>query len=86
MANVAVSPASIVLSSFWQIRDLYVAPDDRRHGVGRGLVDAVVGDARAVGAARVSLQTEVGNARALALYRSAGFEVVDEVTMLNLPL
>lgn len=86
MANVAVSPASIVLSSYWQIRDLYVAPDHRRHGVGRGLVDAVVGDARAVGAARVSLQTEVGNDRALALYRSAGFEVVDELTMLNLSL
>ena len=38
------------------------------------------------GAARVSLQTEVGNDRALALYRSAGFEVVDELTVLNLML
>ena len=44
----------------------------------------VVADARAAGAARVSLQTEVGNERALALYRDAGFEVVDELTMLNL--
>ena len=39
-----------------------------------------------LGAARVSLQTEVGNDRALALYRSAGFEVVDGLTMLNLSL
>jgi ribosomal protein S18 acetylase RimI-like enzyme len=86
MANVVVSPASIVLSLYWQLRDLYVAHDHRRVGVGRVLVDTVVADARAAGAARVSLQTEVGNDRALALYRSAGFEVVDELTMLNLTL
>ena len=54
--------------------------------MGRALVDAVVADARAAGAARISLQTEVGNDRALALYRSVGFEVVDELTMLNLML
>ena len=86
MANVVVSPASIALSLYWQLRDLYVAPDHRRQGVGRALVDAVVADARAAGAARISLQTEVGNDRALALYRDAGFEVVDELTMLNLTL
>ena len=86
MANVVVSPASMALSLFWQLRDLYVAPDHRRQGVARALVDDVVADARAAGAARISLQTEVGNDRALALYRSAGFEVVDELTMLNLML
>jgi ribosomal protein S18 acetylase RimI-like enzyme len=86
MANVVVSPASMVLSLYWQLRDLYVAPAHRRVGVGRALVDTVVADARAAGAARVSLQTEVGNDRAVALYRSAGFEVVDELTLLNLTL
>lgn len=86
MANVAVAPASIVLSLFWQLRDMYVAPGHRHHGVGRALLDVVVGDARSAGAARVSLQTEVGNDRALALYRSAGFDVVTELTMLNLSL
>jgi ribosomal protein S18 acetylase RimI-like enzyme len=84
MANVAISPASMVLSLFWQLRDLYVAPDHRRQGVARALVDVVVADAQAAGAARVSLQTEVGNDRALAVYQSAGFEVVTELTMLNL--
>ena len=86
MANVVVSPASMALSLFWQLRDLYVAPDRRRQGVGRALVDAIVADARAAGAARIGLLTEVGNDRALALYRSVGFEVVDELTMLNLML
>ncbi len=86
MANVAVSPASMVLSLFWQLRDLYVAPEHRRQGVGRALLDVVVADARAAGAARISLQTEIGNDRAVALYRSAGFEVVSDLTMLNLML
>ena len=86
MANVVVSPASMVLSLYWQLRDVYVAPDHRRQGAGRALLDVVVADARAAGAARVSLQTENGNDRALALYRNAGFEVVSELTMLNLML
>ena len=86
MANVAVSPASMVLSVFLQLRDLYVAPEHRRQGVGRALLDVVVADARAAGAARISLQTEVGNDQAVALYLSAGFEVVSELTMLNLML
>ena len=86
MANVAVSPASMVLSMFWALRDLYVPPDHRQQGVGRAIVDVVVADAKQAGAARVSLQTEVGNDRAMALYRGAGFEVVSELTMLNLML
>jgi ribosomal protein S18 acetylase RimI-like enzyme len=86
MATVIVSPASLALSTYWQLRDLYVAPEHRRVGAGRALVDAVVAEARAAGATRVGLQTEVGNARAVALYRSAGFEVVDELTLLNLTL
>lgn len=86
MANVVVSPASMVLSLYWQLRDLYVAHDQRQVGVGRTLVDTVVAEARAAGAARVTLQTEVGNDGAVSLYRSAGFDVVDELTLLNLPL
>jgi ribosomal protein S18 acetylase RimI-like enzyme len=63
-----------------------VASDHRQVGVGRSLVDAVVAESRATGAARITLQTEVGNDGAVSLYRSAGFDVVDELTLLNLPL
>ena len=86
MANVAVSPASMVLSVFWQLRDLYVAPDHRRRGVGRALVDVVVADARAAGPASIDPQTGSATTGPLTLYRSAGFEVVSELTMLNLML
>ena len=34
----AVVPASLTLSVFWLVRDLYVAPDRRRRGVGARLV------------------------------------------------
>ncbi|MCY7373937.1 MAG: GNAT family N-acetyltransferase, partial [Spirochaetaceae bacterium] len=50
MATAAVSPASLSLSLFWALRDLFVTPEHRRGGVGRALVDAVAADARAGGA------------------------------------
>lgn len=86
MATVAVSPASLSLSLFWALRDLFVAPEHRRAGVGRVLVDTVAADARAGGAVRVGLQTEVDNHAAVSVYRDAGFEEVTGLTTLILPL
>jgi GNAT superfamily N-acetyltransferase len=82
----AVMPASLTLGTAWLIRDLYVVPARRRGGVASALLDFVVGDARAAGARRVSLQTETGNAAALALYAAAGFRPVAGLELLNLPL
>ena len=82
MALVLVSPASQRLAVYWQLRDLFVAPQHRRTGVGRAVVTAVVDGARAAGALRVALQTESGNAPAQALYHQMGFEdVTGFVTM-----
>lgn len=86
MATVVVSPASQSLSVFWALRDLFVAPDHRRAGVGRALVDSIAADARARGAVRVGLQTEADNHAALSVYRAAGFEEVAGLTTLLLPL
>jgi ribosomal protein S18 acetylase RimI-like enzyme len=82
----AVSPASLRLSTFWMVRDLFVSPDHRRAGAARALLDHVVTQARAAGALRVSLQTEPDNAAALALYAEAGFRPVQGLTTLALPL
>lgn len=43
-------------------------------GLGRLMLDALVGHAREVGAAVLLLEVRVGNEPALRLYRSAGFE------------
>jgi ribosomal protein S18 acetylase RimI-like enzyme len=67
------SAATGSLSELWSLRDLYVSADHRGQGVGRALVLRVRDDARAAGAPRLVLQTEVDNVAALALYRGLGF-------------
>ncbi len=83
---VAPCPASLTLREFWFIRDLYVAPDQRRRGVARQLLAAVRAGAVAAGAIRLSVQTEVDNHRARELYRAAGFAPVTGLDHLMLPL
>jgi ribosomal-protein-alanine N-acetyltransferase len=55
------------------ILNLAVHPDARRGGTGRALVEHVVEDATANGAASVTLEVRHDNAAALGLYRSLGF-------------
>ncbi|MBP0593360.1 GNAT family N-acetyltransferase [Paraburkholderia sp. LEh10] len=57
---------------------LFVARDHRRSGIARRLVAAAIEQARAMGLTRIALNTDAANAGAIALYRSAGFEAVDE--------
>lgn len=51
-----------------------VAPAWRRHGVGRDLLRRGYGWAEALGLRKISLNVRSGNAAAIALYRSEGFE------------
>jgi GNAT superfamily N-acetyltransferase len=67
-------------------RSVYVAPQCRRSGIARALLQHVVEHARAAGAYRVSLQTEAGNTPALRLYTAAGFQPVDGLKLLSLTL
>ncbi len=68
------------------VRDLYVAPEHRRAGIGRALPAHVAEAARTAGAQRLSLHTETDNAAALALYAGLGFRPVPGLRQLSLPL
>jgi [ribosomal protein S18]-alanine N-acetyltransferase len=58
------------------IQTLAVAPDARRHGLGRTLVTALLAEAAARGAEEVFLEVRADNPNARALYDSLGFEQI----------
>lgn len=57
----------------WLLNDLFVAPSARRRGVAGALLRAAAEQARARGAASLSLSTALDNAPAQALYESLGW-------------
>jgi GNAT superfamily N-acetyltransferase len=83
---IAICPASLRLSEFWMVRDLFVPPHWRRSGVARALLDAVRAAAQQRGALRLSLQTEPENTAALGLYEQYGFTPVTGLRHLTLDL
>ena len=58
------------------IQTIAVAERARRHGLGRALMNALIGEARKRGARRVFLEVRADNPGAQALYRSLGFEEI----------
>jgi len=58
------------------IQTIAVAPEARRHGLGRALVVALLDEARAREAAEVFLEVRADNPNARALYDSLGFEQI----------
>ena len=59
-----------------EVLTLAVAPEARRRGLGRSLVEAALAAAAAGGAEALFLEVAADNAAALALYEGAGFERV----------
>jgi ribosomal protein S18 acetylase RimI-like enzyme len=55
------------------LQELYVAPQRRRQGIGRELLEATMAAARAAGATGIDLNTGETDSEARALYESAGF-------------
>ncbi|MEO6116130.1 MAG: ribosomal protein S18-alanine N-acetyltransferase [Pseudolysinimonas sp.] len=58
------------------IQTIAVAPDARRHGLGRALVVALLAEARSRQAAEVFLEVRADNPNAQALYASLGFDQI----------
>jgi len=79
-------PASLRLTHYWQIRDLFVLPTHRRLGVGRALLASVREAAIASRALRLVLQTEDDNDPALRLYADSGYAPIKGYCSLILPL
>jgi GNAT superfamily N-acetyltransferase len=56
-----------------ELKRMFVKPEARGRGVGRALLEALLEEARALGAAQAVLETGVRQTAALALYVRAGF-------------
>jgi ribosomal protein S18 acetylase RimI-like enzyme len=56
-----------------RIWSMWVAPSERRRGIGRGLIESALAWARSEGFRKVSLGVTESNAPASELYRTAGF-------------
>jgi ribosomal-protein-alanine N-acetyltransferase len=67
---------------YWVVHDeihvlnVATAPEARRRGVGRALMDAAADEGRRRGATLVTLEVRRSNAAALALYRALGYRQV----------
>ncbi|MGE4071623.1 MAG: N-acetyltransferase family protein [Lysobacterales bacterium] len=70
--------SSVSMQSSWLLNDLYVSAEERRHGVGRQLLDAAKAFAQGRNAGWLMLQTHRDNRTAQALYEGSGWERDDE--------
>jgi [ribosomal protein S18]-alanine N-acetyltransferase len=59
-----------------EVQTIAVAPDARRFGLGRVLMESLITEADARGAAQVFLEVRADNPNARALYDSLGFEQI----------
>ena len=57
------------------VTNVAVHPDHRRRGLGRSLMTALIGEAKARGVTLLHLEVREGNAAARSLYESLGFVV-----------
>ena len=62
-----------LLDEHGEIHDVFVISDDRRAGVGRQLVEAMVRELEGLGASSIVLATMVSNQAAQALFERCGF-------------
>lgn len=66
--------SSVSLARVFILNDLFVVPERRRTGVGSQLLHAATEHARALGAVRVSLNTDIQNTSAQAVYEARGWK------------
>ncbi len=77
--------SSVQTARIWVLNDLYVTPEERRHGAAHALLKAAIEYARNDGATRLQLETGRRNEAARALYQSAGWQE-DDTQWYSVPL
>jgi len=78
--------SSVSLARVFILNDLFVAESHRRAGVGTRLLDAATSYARAMQAVRLSLNTDIRNTTAQALYEAKGWKQDEEYLAFHLAL
>ncbi len=66
--------SSVSMQRLWILNDLFVAPDARKKGVAKGLMNAAKAFAESTQSKGLILETEVDNYQAQALYDQLGYE------------
>ncbi len=66
--------SSVSLARTFVLNDLFVVPGRRRTGVGSALLRAATDYARSLGAVRVTLNTDIQNTSAQAVYEARGWK------------
>ena len=74
LAQLYPSFSSASMRRLWILNDLFVAPEARKHGVGRALLQAAREHAESTGAKGLELMTARDNYAAQALYESMGWQ------------
>ena len=70
--------SSTRMSRLWLLNDLFVAPDSRRQGIAKLLLERAKEHCRATNARGFFLETGVGNKEGNALYPAAGMTLNDD--------
>ena len=68
ICNYSYQNSTWALKNYCYLEDLFVSVDARGQGLGRGLIDAVIGIAREAGSSRIYWNTDATNETARKLY------------------
>jgi len=68
-----------------ELKRMYVCPDQRRKGIGRALVQALIAETREAGYTKLRLDSARFMIEAHTLYRSMGFQEIDQYPESEIP-
>jgi len=80
------SHSTVLLGPSWILEDLFVAPEFRRHGIARALLERSIEHAKEENAVGMFLETAYGNETAQRVYERAGWTREDRFCKYNAPL